>query len=74
VLFDIASQELVTIGGSTIEYKDISRVILWNILFFLLVISLMLAVVAWEYHRSFDVSEPIDEETLRAKGYFKIIN
>jgi len=70
VLFDIAPQELVTIRGLTIEYKDISRVILWNILFFLLVISLMLTIVAWEYRRSFDISEPIDEETLRAKGYF----
>jgi len=71
VLFDIAPQELVTIGGSTIEYKDISRVILWNILFFLLVISLMLTIVAWEYHRSFSISQPIDEGTLQEKRYFK---
>jgi len=70
VLFDIAPQELVTIGGSTVEHKDISRLILWNLLFSLLVISLMLTIVAWEYRRSFDVSEPIDEKTLRTKGYF----
>jgi len=70
VLFDIAPQELVTIGGAAIEHKDISRIILWNLLFSLLVISLMLTIVAWEYRRSFDVSEPIDEKTLQEKGYF----
>jgi len=70
VLFDIAPQELVAIGGTTIEYKDINRVVAWNIIAFLLMISMLLSVVAWEYRRIF-VSEPIDEEALRAKGYFK---
>lgn len=70
VIFDIAPQELVTIGGTTIEYKDIGRVIAWNVIAFLLMVSLLLSVVAWEYRRIF-VSEPIDEERLRVKGYFK---
>ena len=69
VLFNISPKELVTIGGSTTNQTNISRVILWNILFVLLLFGFMLTIAASEYRR-FSVSEPIDEETLRAKGYF----
>jgi hypothetical protein len=69
-IFDVEPNHFVTLAGSIVDKDETGKVIIWNIIFFLLVIVAILIVALLEFRRIF-VYHPLDEEDLNKLGVIK---
>jgi len=69
-IFDVEPNHFVTLAGSIVDRDETGKVIIWNIVFFLMVIVAILIVALLEFRRIF-VYHPLDEEDLDKLGVIK---
>ena len=66
-LFDVEPNHFITIAGSVIDRDNAQRVLVWNIIFFLLIIITIMIIALMEFRRIF-VYHPLDEKDLEHLG------
>ena len=69
VRFSVSSKPVIQIGSTIVTKEKLANVVTIDIIAILVVILAVTIIVMWEYKR-FLLHSPINEKTLRRKGYF----
>ena len=69
VKFNLSSKAFMTIGSNVITVEKFGQTMVFNIIFIVVVLIVLISLVIVEFRR-FMVYRPIDEDFLKRKGYF----
>lgn len=67
--FNITSKALMTIGSNVITVEKFGQVLVFNVIFIVIVLIILVSLVIGEFRR-YMVYRPVDENMLKRRGYF----
>ncbi|KKP92721.1 MAG: hypothetical protein UR99_C0065G0005 [Candidatus Moranbacteria bacterium GW2011_GWD2_36_12] len=67
--FNVTSKALMTIGSNVVTVEKFGQVLVFNVIFIIFVLMILVSLVIGELRR-YMVYRPVDENTLKRRGYF----